>query len=260
MSPVRSHASTMRHDTQPLFTALPAVLSEAFPRTRPETLTALTSVATVHTFRPNQAIVTQGEDAALAMALDGYVALRRTTPDGRQLIVRIVHRGRLSTMLPLASRPADAVALTETSVAMWSGDEVRALAESDAGLAVELLDQVLVALEEVTARLEGMLYQDALRRVARVLHQHSDLFFSDAPVLTRRHLPMLVGTSREMTGRVIRILESSGVVLRVGRYFRLLDPEGLAAAAEPDDADAQSVDGGPQFGSAGGERREAREA
>jgi CRP/FNR family transcriptional regulator, cyclic AMP receptor protein len=250
----------MRHETRPLVTGLPAVLSEAFPRTRPETLKALTSVATVRTFRPNQAIVTQGEDTALAMALDGWVALRRTTPDGRQLIVRIVHRGRLSTMLPLTSRPAgaDAVALTETSVALWSGDEVRALAESDAGLAVELLDQVLMALEEVTARLEGMLYQDALRRVARVLHQHADLFFSDAPVLTRRHLPMLVGTSREMTGRVIRILESSGVVLRVGRYFRLLDPEGLAAAAEPDDDRGRSVDG-DRFGPASGPR-EARGA
>lgn len=233
----------MRPDLQPFAQALPAVLSEAFPRTRPATLTALISVASVRTFRPGQAILSQGEDKALAMALDGYVALRRTTPDGRQLIVRIVNRGRLSTMTPLASLPAgaDAVALTETAVAMWSGDEVRALAESDAGLAVELLDQVLIALEEVTARLEGMLYQDALRRVARVLQQHADLFFSDAPVLTRRHLPMLVGTSREMTGRVVRVLESNGVVLRAGRYFRLLDPEGLAAAAEPGDERSRSA-------------------
>jgi len=122
------------------------------------------------------------------------------------------------------------------------------------------MDQVLVALEEVTVRLEGMLYQDALRRVARVLHQHADLFFSDAPVLTRRHLPMLVGTSREMTGRVIRILESNGVVLRVGRYFRLLDPEGLAAAAEPDDERSQSVDGGAQNGASGGGPTEDRGA
>ncbi len=252
----------MSHDRQALVTALPAILSEAFPRTRPETLTALTSVATVRTFRPNQAIVTQDEETALAMALDGLVALRRTTPDGRQLIVRIVDRGRLSTMLPFASLPAgaDAVALTETSVAMWSGDEVRALAESDAGLAVELLDQVLLALEEVTARLEGMLYQDALRRVARVLHQHADLFFSEAPVLTRRHLPMLVGTSREMTGRVIRILESNGIVLRVGRYFRLMDPDGLAAAAERADRRAGSADGRTKVGPEGGGRQEAREA
>ena len=252
----------MRHDIQALGTALPAVLSEAFPRSQPETLSALMSVATIRTFRPGQAIITQGEDTSLALVLDGYVALRRTTPDGRQLIVRIVPPGKLSSMMPLLARPASAdnVALTEAPVAIWRGDQVRELASADPGLAVGLLDQVLAALEEVTVRLEGMLYQDALRRVARVLHQHADLFFSDAPVLTRRHLPMLVGTSREMTGRVIRILESDGVVLRVGRYFRLLDLEGLTAAAEPDDEEGQSIDSGGQFGEAVGGRREARES
>jgi CRP-like cAMP-binding protein len=106
------------------------------------------------------------------------------------------------------------------------------LAKTDAGLAIDLMDHILAAYQEVTSRLESLLYQDALRRVARVLHQHADLFFADEPVVTRRQLPLLVGTSREMTGRVLRVLESRGVVARVGRFqFRLLDPAGLAAAA-----------------------------
>ena len=167
--------------------------------------------------------------------LDGHAALRRTTPDGRQLIVRIVDRGGLASVLPLAARPAaaDAVALTQTPVAMWRGEEIRSLAEADAGLAMELLDLVLLAFEEMAGRLEGLLYQDAPRRVARILHRHADLFFREVPVLTRRHLPMLVGTSREMTGRVLRVLESRGLVAREGRHgLRLLDPAGLAIAAE----------------------------
>jgi CRP-like cAMP-binding protein len=65
-----------------------------------------------------------------------------------------------------------------------------------------------------------------------VLDLHADLFFSEPPVLRRTHLPALVGTSREMTGRVMRALESRGVVARVGRdRLDLLDPAGLAAAA-----------------------------
>ena len=52
-------------------------------------------------------------------------------------------------------------------------------------------------------------------------------------MLTRTQLPIMVGTSREMTGRVLRILESQGLVARVGRSrLRLLDPVGLARAAE----------------------------
>lgn len=228
----------MTADLSPVTATLPGLLAEIFPQSRPETRSLLSSVATVRTYRAGEAILDQGQETTLALVLDGYVALRRTTAEGRQLLVRIVKRGKLSPMLPLAALPSgsEVVALTDTPVALWRGDEVRSLAESDACLAVALMDQVLDALDEVATRLEGMLHQDALRRVARVLYEHVDLFFADVPVLTRTHLPMLVGTSREMTGRVIRALEARGIVARVGRQgFRLLDPAALARAAQPRD-------------------------
>jgi CRP-like cAMP-binding protein len=223
-------------DVASLAAELPTMLGQVFARSRPDTLAALTAVATVRKFGPNEAILHQGDDTDLALVLAGHVALRRTTPDGRQLIVRIVDRGKLPAILPLAARPAahDVVALTPMPVAMWRGAEVRSLAAADAGLAIDLMDLILEAYEELTGRLESLLSQDALRRVARVLHQHAELFFADEPVLTRRQLPLLVGTSREMTGRVLRVLESRGIVARVGRSrFRLLDPAGLAAAVQP---------------------------
>jgi CRP-like cAMP-binding protein len=125
------------------------------------------------------------------------------------------------------------VALTPSPAAVWRADEVRSLAAHDPGFALDAVDAILALFEEVVARLDGLLYQDALRRVARVLNVHADLFFAESPVLTRAHLPTLVGTSREMTGRVLRILESRRLVARVGRdRLRLLDPDGLTAAAE----------------------------
>lgn len=226
---------TISNDPLAVAVALPLVLGEVFPRSKPATRAALTSVAAIRTFRPGEAILEQGDETSVALILDGHVALRRTTPEGRQLIVRIVDRGKLPAVLPLVARPssADVVALTLTPVAMWRGDDVRSIAAADAGLAVDLAEHVLAAYEEVTLRLEGLLSQDALRRVARVLHQHADLFFADEPVLTRRHLPMMVGTSREMTGRVLRVLESRRIVVRVDRsQLRLLDRAGLAAVAQ----------------------------
>lgn len=184
---------------------------------------------------PGQIVTRQGDPSSLALVLAGHVAVRRTTLDGRQFIVRIVTRGQLSPVLPLALRPAsaDAVALTPGAAAMWRGEEVRSLATVDPGFAVDVLDDVLDSLDEVMGRLDSLLYQDARRRVARVLINHADLFFVEPPVLMRTHLPSLVGTSREMTGRVLRLLESHGLVARVGRdRLRLLDPAGLAAVAE----------------------------
>ena len=84
----------------------------------------------------------------------------------------------------------------------------------------------------LTKKVDGFLHQDSRRRVMRVLVRHRDLFFADPPVLTRSHLPGLVGTSREMTGRELRELEHGGTVGRVGRTgLRLLRPEWLEEGA-----------------------------
>jgi CRP/FNR family transcriptional regulator len=213
---------------------LHSVLDEAFPQSRSETRIALASAASVGSFAAGQTILAQGEDSSLVIVLAGHVAFCRTTVDGRQLILRIVGRGELAPTLALASRPAaaDAIALTAVETALWRVADVRALATSDPGLAVDILDQVLQGFEEVLGRLDSLHYQDSPRRVARALQLKADLFFSDPPVLTRAHLPTLVGTSREMTGRALRILESRGLVERVGRdRLRLLDSAGLAAVA-----------------------------
>ena len=84
------------------------------------------------------------------------------------------------------------------------------------------------SLHQTVERIEGFLHQDARLRVLRILARYGDLFFGETPVLTRAHLPGLVGTSREMTSHVLRQLEREGTVERVGRVgLRLLRPEQL---------------------------------
>jgi CRP-like cAMP-binding protein len=216
-------------------TALAEVIREAFPHSSDDKRRLLAGLARIRRFHPGQDLIRQGDTTSLALVVEGHVAVRRTTVDGRQLIVRIVTRGGLAGILPLASRPAsgDTVALTAGSAAVWQGDEIRTLASTDSGLGVDLLDHVLATFEGVVWRLDGMLHQASLRRVARVLLANAELFFVEPPVLTRADLPDVVGTSREMTGRVLRILESLHIVARVDRTgLRLLDAAGLEHLAE----------------------------
>jgi CRP-like cAMP-binding protein len=232
----------------PWLSTLPDLVDDAFPHSRPETRRALVMAAEVHAFEAGRAILRQGDDTLLALVIDGHVAVRRTTDDGRQLIIGIVGRGGMTSGLPLATRAAgaDALALTAGRVALWRGTRVRSLAAVDAGLAMDILDYVLGTFEQLILRLDGLIYQNALRRVARVLYEYADLFFAERPVLTRAHLPALVGTSREMTSRVMRVLEARTLVARVGRSrLRLLDPAGLAALAE------SGADPPPRMGDAG---------
>jgi CRP-like cAMP-binding protein len=227
---------------------LVAAVDDAFPHGRVETRHRLAGSARVRSFEAGEVIIEQGDATSLALVIDGHVAVRRTTVDGREIIVRIVRRSGLAGILPLAARPASgtSVALTAGSVAMWQGDDVRSLALADSGLAIDILDQVLGAFERIVSRLDGMLHQAAVRRVARVLVAHADLFFVEPPVLPRSALPDLVGTSREMTGRVLRALESRELVSRVGRNgLRLVDAAGLEQIADlaPERPEASDLGG-----------------
>jgi CRP-like cAMP-binding protein len=216
---------------------LPAVVADAFPLATSETRHHLIEGASFQAVEPGATIVRQGEDGALLLVLNGYIAHRRTTVDGRQVILRVTRPGQLGPILALASRPigADAVAISRAEVARWPATAIRALGRADAGFAMDLNAQAMESYEAVLERLDGLLYQSALRRVARVLLRHADLFFEDQ-VLTRAYLPTMVGTSREMTGRVLRALEAQGIVARTGRdRLSLLNPsrlELLATGAE----------------------------
>jgi CRP-like cAMP-binding protein len=166
--------------------------------------------------------------------LVGHAALRRTTADGRELVLGIVGRGRLVGYSSIAGSPAgvDLMAVTSAEVAVWPGGEIRPLVANDAGLALDVIDGMAGSLVNVSDRLDWFIHQEARGRVLRVLAEYEELYFGDIPVLSRAHLPGLVGTSREMTGRVLRELEREGILVRVGkRGLRLLSPARLRQAA-----------------------------
>ena len=130
------------------------------------------------------------------------------------------------------SSPAGSIALTAAEVAAWKPEDVRSLAANDAGFALDLLDHVLDAYETVVTGLDGLLHRDAALRVARVLHHHQTLFFDDPPTLSQAHLPAMVGASRAMTQRALRLLETRAIVARTPRAGLVLrDPRALEATA-----------------------------
>ena len=205
---------------------------KTLPCSRPESAAALAASARLRRFGPDETIFRQGEEIQVVLLVRGHAVFQRTTVDGQQVTVGIALPGELfgvtSVSSPIAS--VEMVALNDVELASWSGEDVRRLAAADPGLALNIADRLATILNNLTHKVDGFLHQDARRRVVRILARHRDLFFSDPPVLSRSHLPGLVGTSREMTGRVLRELENEGTVARTGRTgLRLLRPERLDA-------------------------------
>lgn len=192
------------------------VVAGAFRRARTRTIKELASEGERRAVALGRVVIRQGDMSPLFLITAGHFGTRRTTADGRELLIRILGPGDLGGLTCLISRPsvADLVPLTDSEVMVWPCDTVLELAARDAGFAVDVMTASVAVAEEVATRLDGFVYQNARQRVARVLEQYRELWFADTPVLTRRHLPGLVGTSREMVGRVLRSLESDEVVAR----------------------------------------------
>jgi CRP-like cAMP-binding protein len=204
---------------------LQGLLVRSLPGCRDETVLALVEIVHVRNVQRGDSIYRQGEPVPLTLILHGYGAARRTTAGGQEIVSGVAPAGELFGWSGLAAAPSsvELIALTDCEVAQWQGPEVRALAAADPALAFAAIDSMAASLHATVERIEGFLHQDARRRVLRILARHRELFFGEPAVLSRAHLPGLVGTSREMTGRVLRQLEREGTVERFGRTgLRLL--------------------------------------
>jgi CRP-like cAMP-binding protein len=210
--------------------ALRGLLVAALPGCRDETIERLAQTVRLRSLKPAEHVYRQGEPVPLTLIIGGYGAARRTTVDGKELVSGVAPPGVLFGWSGLAAVPSsvELIALTECEIGQWPGLEVRQLASADPSLALAAIDSMAWSLHQTVERIEGFLHQDARLRVVRILAQHRDLFFGESAVLTRAHLPGLVGTSREMTGRVLRQLEREGTIARVGRAgLELLRPDQL---------------------------------
>jgi CRP-like cAMP-binding protein len=212
------------------------MIGRTLPASHPTTHVRLAATARLRVVSTEERVFAQGGPIPLTLVMRGHGVFVRTTEDGRQLAVGIANPHDLFGFSSIAAiaTTVDLVALTEIEVALWRGPEIRQLAATDAGFALDVIDRLASYANQMTQKLDGFVHQDARRRVVRILARHRELFFADPEILSRSHLPSLVGTSREMTGRVLRELEREGMLTRVGRSrLRLLRPDLLDADAAP---------------------------
>jgi CRP/FNR family transcriptional regulator, cyclic AMP receptor protein len=220
--------------SEPDLADLSEMLSRVLPTARPETHRLLAETARTGTAKANEIIFWQGEPIRLTLVVDGHVAFRRTTPEGRELVLGLATRGDLFGYTSISTQRAsvDLVALMPAEVALWPAGALRPLVAGDPGLALDVIDGMARYIVDIAERMDGFIHQNARGRVARILTRYGDLFFGQPATLSRAHLPSLVGTSREMTGRVLRDLEREGLLIRVGQTgLRLLSPERLHETA-----------------------------
>jgi CRP-like cAMP-binding protein len=220
-------------------------LARTFPHASEATLSSLAESARLRQFRRRERLIVQGEPVAVILLIDGWIALGRTSTEGKQVILLIRAPGELTWTAFSGSpdSPMDVVAMADGLAASWTADFIRHLAAANAGLALDLTDTAMATGLALIGRVDCCLFHGVERRLAMALATFQDLAFDERrPVLTRSDLAALVGASREMTGRTLRKMEGEGIVARVGRAgLRLHDPARLREIADHGRADARGT-------------------
>jgi CRP/FNR family cyclic AMP-dependent transcriptional regulator len=201
----------------------------------PQTLAALSLVARTSWFSARDSLVRQGDELRVTVLLDGWVAVRRTSPEGRVFTLFLMRPGHVLG-LGSVSRPGrstfDLVALTSGRISTLPGADVRHLAEQDATLAVRLFDLDVGRSELIAHRLDEATFDHARKRLATILLSYEQLVTAASPIVSRADLAGLIGASREMLGSVIRALEAEGIISREGRRIAIRDRARLEREAD----------------------------
>ncbi len=193
------------------------------------------------------AVFEQGEAAEhFYVLLNGRLKVVKTSPDGRQVVVRFVVPGDIygiAKALDRADYPASAVALVDSvtlafDMALW--DDFMARHPAFARNVMRMMGR---RIEEAHTRLQVMSTQDVEHRVAHAIlrlvresgRKVEDGVLVDFP-LSRQDIAESAGTTLHSVSRVLSAWENAGIVAVGRRKVIVRDTERLARLAEGGDA------------------------
>jgi len=213
-----------------------AVLQGLSDKDRTEVLRA----ARRRRFTRNEVVFHEGDPADTAHLLaKGRVSVTITTPLGDKAMLAVLGPGAVFGELALLAeepvRSATITALEATETLSLSRAQFEGLRREHRTTDRFLVEALASALRDMSQRLLEALYVPAdtriVRRVQQLATEYSDGRAETVIPLTQEALASMAGTARPTANRVLRALESDGLV-RVGRgRITVLDAEALRIRA-----------------------------
>jgi CRP-like cAMP-binding protein len=191
------------------------------------------------------AVFEQGEPAvAFFLLLHGRLKVTQVTPDGQQVMVRVVHPGDLfgfARALNRADYPGTAHAAVDSVIISWPMTDWDAVVETNPRLALNAMQTIGQRLDEAHTRLLEMSTQEVERRVAHAVlrlaekagRQEGAGTRIDFPI-TRQDIAEMTGTTLHTVSRILSMWEGRGLVEGGRQKLTVIDAEGLAQIADPD--------------------------
>ncbi len=188
---------------------------------------------------PGDVLFVEGEECAgLFVVVSGLVKLYKTSPDGKEQVVRHMGAGDSFNEVPVfdgGPNPVSAAAVEPGEVLIFSRPAVLDLLRAYPAFGGAVVQVFASRLRHLVALVEDLSFRQVTARVARILLQSVDPhegIGAGAGVrvrVTQREIAEMAGTSREVVARALKALEGAHAVdIRAGR-IQISDPAALRA-------------------------------
>jgi CRP-like cAMP-binding protein len=214
-----------------------------FERMTDTDLDAMLQHAAPRRVAQGDAVFEQGARAkSFFLLLHGRLKVTQVTPDGQQIIVRMVHPGDLfgfAMALRREDYPGTAVAAAESLVISWPTDMWPRFVEQNPRLAVTAMQTIGQRLEEAHTRIREMSTEEVEKRVAHAVLRLSKQ--AGRPVgggiridfpISRQDIAEMTGTTLHTVSRILSAWEAKGLVEGGRQKLTVTDPQKLLNLAD----------------------------
>lgn len=201
------------------------------------------SAGRLQTIPSGSFIYMQGDPAVSAYLIEkGRVRLSQVTPEGQQVLLRVIGPGNMFGTVALSRievYPVSAEAAEECTVLVWPRRLLVSLVEQMPKLALNAIEMMAGHVQEFQDRFRELATQRVERRLARTLlrlasqaGKKTDEGILIDLALTRQDLAEMTGTTLYTVSRILSQWETQGLV-RSGRERVVIRwPHGLVTIAE----------------------------
>ncbi len=178
---------------------------------------------------PSKTVMIHAGDVpdSLYYIIDGSVEVMIEDEDGNEMVLAYLNKGQFFGEMGLfheqPARSAWVRTRVGSEIAEMTYPRFRQIASESPGLVFELATQLATRLDRTNRKLGDLAFVDVTGRVAHAImdlcNEPDAMTHPDGMQIkvSRQELSRLVGCSREMAGRVLKVLEEQGLITATGK-------------------------------------------
>ena len=214
-----------------------------FASISPPELDALLSAASSRRYAVSEVVFEQGQQAdRFFVLLHGRLRVTQVTPQGQQVIVRMVNPGDLFGIAKALQRPdypGTATAAAESIALCWSMAAWSDILQRHPGFAINAMQTMGTRLQEAHTRLKEMATEEVERRVAHAVlrlanqsgRKEPDGIRIDFPI-SKQDIAEMSGTTLHTVSRILTAWEGAGIVDGGRQKLLVREPHRLVLIAD----------------------------